>query len=185
VNYPGVTQNQSHPNVIEDSLEDVCREAGRQVKVVELVMDWGSGTTESDSPLMMHTGDTRGKGGRVQYSATEELGSDAMGGYSLEDYIYSLEARGGGANNTANIHSDTDVYGQLQQKERDLILAAELGKALLEKNEELKLGQTWPEIIEGGVSPVTGAVTRELVIIQRYNEYKPKIGRHCEQAAVN
>ena len=33
--------------------------------------------------------------------------------------------------------SDTDVYGQLQQKERDLILAAELGKALLEKNEEL------------------------------------------------
>ena len=32
-------------------------------------------------------------------------GSDAMGGYSLEDYIYSLEARGGGANNTANIHS--------------------------------------------------------------------------------
>lgn len=101
-------------------------------------MDWGSGTTaESDSPLMMHTGDTRGKGGRVQYSATEELGSDAMGGYSLEDYIYSLEARGGGANNTANIHSDTDVYGQLQQKERDLILAAELGKALLEKNEDL------------------------------------------------
>ena len=33
--------------------------------------------------------------------------------------------------------SDADVYGQLQQKERDLILAAELGKALLEKNEEL------------------------------------------------
>ena len=29
------------------------------------------------------------------------------------------------------------MYGQLQQKERDLILAAELGKALLEKNEEL------------------------------------------------
>ena len=32
---------------------------------------------------------------------------------------------------------ESDVYGQLQQKERDLILAAELGKALLEKNEEL------------------------------------------------
>jgi coiled-coil domain-containing protein 64 len=29
------------------------------------------------------------------------------------------------------------VYAQLQQKEKDLILAAELGKALLEKNEEL------------------------------------------------
>ena len=60
---------------------------------------------ESDSHLMMHSGDTRGKGGRVQYSATEELGSDAMGGYSLEDYIYSLEARGGGAANTANTHT--------------------------------------------------------------------------------
>merc|ERR1712061_456488 len=30
-----------------------------------------------------------------------------------------------------------DIYTQLQQKERDLILAAELGKALLEKNEDL------------------------------------------------
>ena len=30
-----------------------------------------------------------------------------------------------------------DIYAQLAQKETDLILAAELGKALLEKNEEL------------------------------------------------
>lgn len=30
-----------------------------------------------------------------------------------------------------------DVYRQLAQKEKDLLLAAELGKALLEKNEEL------------------------------------------------
>ena len=30
-----------------------------------------------------------------------------------------------------------DIYAQLAQKERDLILAAELGKALLEKNQEL------------------------------------------------
>ena len=107
----------------------------------------------------MH-GDKRGKGGRVQYNGSDELGSDAMGGYSLEDYIYSLEARGSGdrtSNN--NIHSgndsnscviiilqpttnefriaEIDIYAQLQQKERDLILAAELGKALLEKNEDL------------------------------------------------
>merc|ERR1719266_2647958 len=64
-----------------------------------------------------------------------------MGGYSLEDYIYSLEtAATPGAGDrppNTNLHSDADVYGQLQQKERDLILAAELGKALLEKNEEL------------------------------------------------
>ena len=26
----------------------------------------------------------------------DDMGSDAMGGYSLDDYIYSLEARGGG-----------------------------------------------------------------------------------------
>ena len=32
---------------------------------------------------------------------------------------------------------DEDVYVQLAAKERDLILAAELGNALLEKNEEL------------------------------------------------
>ena len=32
-----------------------------------------------------------------------------------------------------------DVFAQLAQKETDLILAAELGKALLEKNEELKV----------------------------------------------
>lgn len=32
-----------------------------------------------------------------------------------------------------------DVYAQLVQKERDLLLAAQLGKALLEKNEELGL----------------------------------------------
>ena len=86
----------------------------------------------------MH-GEKRGKVGRSHssYHNSDELGSDAMGGYSLEDYIYSLESRGDRATNNNNIHSDPDVYGQLQQKERDLILAAELGKALLEKNEDL------------------------------------------------
>ena len=33
--------------------------------------------------------------------------------------------------------SSSDVYSLLEQKERDLVLAAELGKALLDKNEEL------------------------------------------------
>jgi len=73
----------------------------------------------------------------------DDMGSDAMGGYSLDDYIYSLEARGGGGGGGERaggpIHPDAaaDIYSQLQQKERDLILAAELGKALLEKNEDL------------------------------------------------
>merc|ERR1712227_117709 len=86
----------------------------------------------------MHGDNRTTKNGRV-YQNNEELGSDAMGGYSLEDYIYSLEARGSGDTRTTNnnIHTEPDIYGQLQQKERDLILAAELGKALLEKNEEL------------------------------------------------
>merc|ERR1719336_2091747 len=83
---------------------------------------------------MMH-GEKRAKNSRG-YSP-DDMGSDAMGGYSLDDYIYSLEARGG--ERGAPIHPDAaaDIYSQLQQKERDLILAAELGKALLEKNEDL------------------------------------------------
>ena len=32
-----------------------------------------------------------------------------------------------------------DIYAQLAHKERDLLLAAQLGKALLEKNEELSM----------------------------------------------
>lgn len=54
--------------------------------------------------------------------------------YALEDLIFETEARE--AENGVN-NEDMDVYAQLQQKEKDLILAAELGKALLEKNEEL------------------------------------------------
>jgi len=82
----------------------------------------------------MH-GEKRAKNNRG-YSP-DDMGSDAMGGYSLDDYIYSLEARGG--ERAGPIHPDAaaDIYSQLQQKERDLILAAELGKALLEKNEDL------------------------------------------------
>lgn len=52
--------------------------------------------------------------------------------YALEDYIYDVESR-----SLEPSADPEDVYAQLQQKEKDLILAAELGKALLEKNEEL------------------------------------------------
>jgi BICD family-like cargo adapter len=54
--------------------------------------------------------------------------------YALEDLIFETEARGA---ETGVNSEEMDVYAQLQQKEKDLILAAELGKALLEKNEEL------------------------------------------------
>lgn len=54
--------------------------------------------------------------------------------YSLEDYIYDMETRSLEPSVDAE---NMDIYARLQQKENDLILAAELGKALLEKNEEL------------------------------------------------
>lgn len=54
---------------------------------------------------------------------------------ALEQYINEMENRSAIENPTV------DVWTQLQQKENDLVLAAELGKALLEKNEELKKQQ--------------------------------------------
>ncbi|XP_049878908.1 bicaudal D-related protein homolog [Pectinophora gossypiella] len=51
----------------------------------------------------------------------------------LEDYVKM--------STTTSAMQGDDVWTQLQQKESDLLLAAELGKALLEKNEELKKEQ--------------------------------------------
>lgn len=55
----------------------------------------------------------------------------------LEDYVKEMAASRDSKMNT----EEPDVWTQLQQKESDLLLAAELGKALLEKNEELKKEQ--------------------------------------------
>uniref|UniRef100_A0A2M3ZFW6 Putative rho-associated coiled-coil n=1 Tax=Anopheles braziliensis TaxID=58242 RepID=A0A2M3ZFW6_9DIPT len=52
---------------------------------------------------------------------------------TLEDYILEMETR---PPDSGQLH-EKDVWAQLHQKEADLLLAAELGKALLEKNEEL------------------------------------------------
>lgn len=54
---------------------------------------------------------------------------------ALEEYIASMENRS--AIDAAQVVGE-DVWTQLRQKENDLQLAAELGKALLEKNEELQ-----------------------------------------------
>ncbi|CAH1184504.1 unnamed protein product [Phyllotreta striolata] len=56
---------------------------------------------------------------------------------SLEEYIVEMENRSAIDQSLAT-NVNEDVWTQLQQKENDLVLAAELGKALLEKNEELK-----------------------------------------------
>lgn len=55
---------------------------------------------------------------------------------SLEDYVVEMENR----HPVGPEHQDQnqDLWTQLQQKENDLILAAEFGKALLDKNEALK-----------------------------------------------
>lgn len=51
----------------------------------------------------------------------------------LDDYYHLIEMEDQHKKDVP----DDDLYAQLAQKERDLILAAELGKALLEKNDEL------------------------------------------------
>lgn len=56
---------------------------------------------------------------------------------TLEDYIIDMETRPPDSGQV----SEKDVWAQLHQKEADLLLAAELGKALLEKNEELQKQQ--------------------------------------------
>lgn len=54
--------------------------------------------------------------------------------YALEDMISDLQAR----RNSLDRDDDVgDPHELLKQRERDLVLAAELGKALLERNQEL------------------------------------------------
>lgn len=62
--------------------------------------------------------------------------SDELFYEELEDYVSKMSV-----SNTTMDAGTEDVWSQLQQKESDLLLAAELGKALLEKNEELKKEQ--------------------------------------------
>nr|CAB3225453.1 bicaudal D-related protein 1 [Phallusia mammillata] len=74
--------------------------------------------------------------------------------------------------------TEADVYTQLEHKERDLILAAELGKSLLEKNEELsreneRLQQEYHEHLE--------ALEQEKFDLRQRLEYKSS---ECEASAV-
>lgn len=63
---------------------------------------------------------------------------------TLEDYIFDMETRP-----PDHHHGDNgeDLWSQLQKKDEDLQLAAELGKALLDKNAELSKEQE--KLIEG------------------------------------
>ncbi|XP_076038913.1 bicaudal D-related protein homolog isoform X2 [Oratosquilla oratoria] len=89
---------------------------------------------DSQRPGMLHTG---GKTcSREEILSSGEEGSK----YQLEDYIYEMECRSGEMANVDQVsetEEEGDVFERLAKKERDLILAAELGKALLERNEVL------------------------------------------------
>jgi hypothetical protein len=80
--------------------------------------------------------------------------------FTVDDFLYDMEARQQQQNRSLNValaaaaaaagtttgesgvfsavsEENSDIYAQLEQKERDLVLAAELGKVLLDKNDEL------------------------------------------------
>ncbi|KAK8766118.1 hypothetical protein V5799_007101, partial [Amblyomma americanum] len=53
----------------------------------------------------------------------------------LEDYLHEIRGREVAADDDEA--DPGDVYSQLAQKEKDLLLAAEIGKELLERNSDL------------------------------------------------
>ncbi|KAK9754182.1 hypothetical protein QE152_g1668 [Popillia japonica] len=53
---------------------------------------------------------------------------------TLQEYIVNMEKRSA----IDNTSVPEDVWAQLQQKDNDLVLAAELGKALLKRQHEAK-----------------------------------------------
>jgi hypothetical protein len=70
-------------------------------------------------------------------SGTSATGS-SLGAAPLEDFIEEIQQRVASEPNAAQ-QTDLTIEAQLAAKDRDLILAAELGKALLERNEQLTL----------------------------------------------
>lgn len=82
----------------------------------------------------------------------------------LEEYVKEMSTARS-TDVTMASPGEPDVWAQLQQKESDLLLAAELGKALLDKNKELtkeqeKLAEEYAKKIEvSGQSFVGNAVS--------------------------
>lgn len=94
----------------------------------------GKGNIRSSTPVNRHRRSRSRSGTRITPS-TFSLADEGFY-QDLEDYVKEMAA----SRDTSGA-VDQDVWSQLQQKESDLLLAAELGKALLEKNEELKKEQ--------------------------------------------
>ncbi|XP_037872499.1 bicaudal D-related protein homolog [Bombyx mori] len=98
----------------------------------------GKGDIRNSTPIKKHRR-SRSRSGNRKTPIALSL-SDENFYEELEEYVREMSAvRDTSANMDAN--TEQDVWTQLQQKESDLLLAAELGKALLEKNEELKKEQ--------------------------------------------
>lgn len=98
----------------------------------------GSGVTRSTRSTSKHRRSRSRSGTRITPSALSL--SDEYFYQDLEEYIKEMSATRE-STPAAGANPEPDVWTQLQQKESDLLLAAELGKALLDKNEELKKEQ--------------------------------------------
>ena len=61
----------------------------------------------------------------------------AYSSYNTEDQMQKMSSTTSSGISSGVDPLQQDVYAQLAQKEKDLVLAAELGKALLGKNEDL------------------------------------------------
>lgn len=97
----------------------------------------GSGATRTSTPLNKHRRSRSRSGTRITPGALSV--SDEHFYEDLEEYVREMSA----SREPGPVAGpqEPDVWAQLQQKESDLLLAAELGKALLDKNEELKKEQ--------------------------------------------
>ncbi|KOB76371.1 Uncharacterized protein OBRU01_06052 [Operophtera brumata] len=98
----------------------------------------GSGVIRTSTPLGKHRRSRSRSGTRITPGNLSV--SDEHFYEDLEEYVREMSTtREPGP--VASGPQEPDVWAQLQQKESDLLLAAELGKALLDKNEELKKEQ--------------------------------------------
>ena len=89
----------------------------------------------------------------------------------LEDYIVEMEVRA-----DERAQASDDIFTQLMQKEKDLILAAQLGKALLEKNEDLsrqneKIAEEFSQKLEVSNFVIVRHVGFSAYTLRRLSEY--------------
>lgn len=97
----------------------------------------GSGDIRASTPINRHRrsrSKSAGRGTPIPLSLSDEHFYE-----DLEAYVREMSTVR--QTTTMDAAQEQDIWSQLQQKESDLLLAAELGKALLDKNQELKKEQ--------------------------------------------